>query len=353
MESENLLNQIILHPNINEIINDLNKNKISFPSYASLSPSDSSHNLFPPSNGVLSPIEEVGKSRLNPKSGEEISRQVKLLGYDESIVKFSALEGIGYFTSHSLVLHDVNDYVPSNFITFYFYTKSEILLAKSKYFKSGDPEESDIPKDDAEGESYEIAYKRDYATDRNNFLIDRVPDNSVLLIDGPLIGGNISKYSIELNSALLEKNVIPLFFVKNSSSNLVTSNSPKLKGKFNSDMHWANSLLKPFERSNLFKYQDRYNKNFSKIFCYLKAFEASPQRIELHTDTYKSYKSELPDLLDLILYLQLAQGDPKNPQVRTIAVAEKFARSTLRLFNAPKLIQSIFVPTMNEARGFG
>lgn len=353
MDSEKLLNQLVLHPNINEILKDVNKNKIVFPKYGPITSSDPDTNQFPPPNGVLSQIEVAEKSRLDPKKGEELSRRVILLGYDESIVKFSALEGIGYFTSHSLVLHAESDYVPSNFITFYFYTKSDVLLAKSPYFRSGHAEGSIIPKEDAEGESFEVAYKKDYADDRKRFLIDRVPENSILLIDGPLIGGQISQKTCELNSALLEKNVIPLFFVKNSTSNLVTSYKSNLKGKFNSDMHWANTLLKPFERSSLFGYQDKDNKINSKIFCYLKAFEVSPQRVEWHTETYAKYKSEIPELLDLVLYLLLAQGDPKNPQVRTIAVAEKFARSTLRLFNAPKLMQSIFVPTMNEARGFG
>ena len=353
MDSKNLLNQLILHPNIKDIIDDLKKNKIVFPTYTASNPSDSSQNPFPPANGVLSSVEEIESGKLDPKNGEKISRQIQLMGYDESIVKFSALEGVGYFTSHSLVLHAEHDYVPSNFITFNFYTKSNDLLAQSDYFRPGEVEGGNIPKEDAEGESFEAAYKADYANDRTRFLTDRVPENSVLLIDGPLIGGQISKYTCELNSALLEKNVIPIFFVKNSTSDLVTANTPNLKGKFNSDMHWANTLLKPFERSGLFKYQDRYNTTYSKIFCYLKAFTVSPQRVEWHTETHERYGNEILGLLDLILYLLLAQGDLKNPQVRTIAVAEKFARSTIRLFDAPKLIQSAFVPTMNETRGFG
>ena len=49
---------------------------------------------------------------------------------------------------------------------------------------------------------------------------------------------------MRMNDALLKKNVIPIFVVKNSNSNMVTENIPELKGKFNSDMHWAYTFQK-------------------------------------------------------------------------------------------------------------
>ena len=46
-------------------------------------------------------------------------------------------------------------------------------------------------------------------------------------------------------------------------------------------------------------------------------------------------------------------GDKKNPQVRPIAIAEKFARQTRKFTNVQKLIKdSGLIPTMNEERGF-
>lgn len=350
MESELLLNTLVIHPNFYEIISSLNKEKIVFPSQNEISSIDFSAESVS-ENAKLSLYEDFSSINLNPKNGEIYCRKVKLLGYDESFVRYPALEGVGYFTSHSLVLHDLMDYIPSNLITLYFYTRSNLLLNNSEHFKRCD--DTTLGSDEEnKTDSFEAAFKQDYATDRYNFLIDRVPENSILFIDGPLIGGQISKYSYELNRDLLKREIIPIFFVKNSNSNLVTFNVTNLKGNFNSDLHWANSILKPGQRTNLFKY--KLHEKFSKIFCYLKAFELSPQRIEFHPDTYNKYPDEIHQILDLIYYLILAQGDFKNPQVRTIAVAEKYARATIGLFSGHQMLKSSsLVPTMNENRGFG
>lgn len=350
MESELLLNTLIIHPDFYEVLSSLNKEKIVFPSKNEISSIDLSTEVVS-ENGKLSLIEDFSSINLDPKNGEYYCNTVKLLGYDESFIRYPALEGVGFFTSHSLVLHDVTDYIPSNFITLYFYTRSNLLLKKSDYFKKCDdiPPESD---EESKSESFEVAFKQDYATDRHDFLIERVPENSLLFIDGPLIGGQISKYSYELNRDLLKKNIIPIFFVKNSNSNLVTFNISNLKGNFNSDLHWSNSILKPGQRTNLFHY--KLHEKFSKIFCYLKSYELSPQRIEFHPDTYKKYPDEIPKILDLIYYLILVQGDFKNPQVRTIAIAEKYARATIKLLSGHQMLKSSsLVPTMNENRGFG
>src|SRR5450830_1172652 len=49
----------------------------------------------------------------------------------------------------------------------------------------------------------------------------------------------------------------------------VTENIDGLQGKFNSDMHWLNGLLRPGQRSSLFKYQDLHNSKNAKTFSYL------------------------------------------------------------------------------------
>ena len=51
---------------------------------------------------------------------------------------FSALEGEGYIFSHSVIVHGVEDYIPSVFITFYFFGITEYLCSKewfSIFFK--------------------------------------------------------------------------------------------------------------------------------------------------------------------------------------------------------------------------
>jgi hypothetical protein len=89
----------------------------------------------------------------------------------------------------------------------------------------------------------------------------------------------------------------------------------------------------------------------SKIFCYLKGFNLSPQRIEFDVTTCRKYSGSIDDFFNLTYYLLLAQGDLKNPQVRSIAVAEKYARATLRLVNFEQMMKDLGItPTMNEER---
>ena len=135
MESELLLNTLMVHPDFYEILSSLNKEKIVFPSQNEISSIDLTTEIIS-DNGKLSLCGDFSTINLDPKNGEIFSDKVKLLGYDESFIKYPALEGVGYFTSHSLVLHDLVDYIPSNFITLYFYTRSNLLLKNSQYFKN-------------------------------------------------------------------------------------------------------------------------------------------------------------------------------------------------------------------------
>ena len=150
---------------------------------------------------------------------------------------------------------------------------------------------------------------------------------------------------------MTKKNIIPVFFVKNSLSDIVTSSIDSLKGKYNSDLHWAFKLLKNGKRSNFFHYIDAVNPKNSKVFCYIKVFNSSPQRIEFHSETFKKYHQLILDILDMIYYQILVQGNENNPQVRLIAIAEKYARSTLKLINIEKIINKVGItPTMNQKR---
>jgi len=290
--------------------------------------------------GKIKPLEDETIIRLDNKTGDKLAQKNDMAAYDESFNNYSSLAGSGLLTSHSLIVHGESDYFSSNNLTFYFYTRSEEISNKSEYIKkTTDPE---------------LDSRRDYAGDRTNFIIDAAPENSVLFIDGPLLAGVSNPYNIKMNEELLKMNTIPIFIVKNSNSNLVTESFPELKRKFNSDMHWAYNLLDPGFRTNFFMYEDLYNEDFSKIFCYLKSFNISPQRIEFHPKTFEKYQDVLNEMMHLIHYLVLVQGDLKNPQVRPIAIAEKFARQTLDLFDMRNLMKSLgLTPTMNQERGFG
>lgn len=291
--------------------------------------------------GVIQTLEDGQIKQLDKKKGCSLAQnQYNISAYDESFNKYFSLAGSGLLTSHSIIVHGDSDYLSSNNLTFYFYTRSEEICKKSEYIKKSDDTDLDS--------------RRDYSKDRTDFIIETTPENCVLFIDGPLIGGVNNPYNIKMNEILLRKNVIPIFVVKNSNSNMVTDNIPSLKGKFNSDMHWAYTFQKAGSRTNFYKYEDIYNEEFSKIFCYLKTFDISPQRIEFHPNTYEKYQDVMEGLMDMVYYLTLVQGNLKNPQLRSIAVAEKFARETLDLFDMSNLMKSLgLVPTMNQERGFG
>lgn len=334
----NLNNKIIVHPSFNETIKELRDLNIKLPDFGTEENWDFSMNPFPKDGNLVTNIEEIKPYKLNAINGQNIANlKYPILAYDESIQNFMALEGISYFLSHSIVIHGKDDFIPSIFISFQFYTRVKPIIKKSKNII-----ESNNPSVDS---------KTYYARERSKFILDNTPDNSIILIDGPLIGGQINNITVKLNKDLLKKNVIPIFIVKNSNSNLVTQNISELKGNFNSDMHWCFRALKPGERTNFFSYVDQYNPNNGKIFCYLKPFNVSPQRIEFHIETYKKHKNVINSLMDFIYYLILIQGDLKNPQVRSIAIAEMFARISLRMFDMRMLLKEIgLTTTINESR---
>lgn len=325
-----------MHPSFEKTVDAVRQIKITLPAPATVY-LDFNLDNFSAKVEVLDKVESIKAYELNPKKGLSFleNSNYYLCAYDESIQKFKALEGSAYLCSHSLIMHDEDDYISSNFLTFYFYTRSLELCKKSTYIKLSNDVESD--------------FKRDYAKDRADFLENNTPENSILLVDGPLIGGQISSITIDTNFSLLEKNIIPIFFVKNSDSNLVVDYIKDINGKYNSDLHWAYSFLKEGERTNFFKYTD--NTKNRKIFCYLKAFDGSPQRVEFHIETCRKYYSFISDIMDLVYYLLLAQGNIKNPQVRSIAIAEIYARNTLQLFDFTRIMKDLGItPIINEQR---
>lgn len=330
---ENKKSVLLLQKEYVEMINDLKKIKISLPS------KENSNAQFDNSqfgiSGKLKILEDITKTNVIKPEIKYITNR-NVFAYDESIAKYKCLEGTGYHTAHALVGLSENDYVPCGLLTFYFYTSSQLIANQASFIKLTD--------------DYEMESKKDYIKDRIQFLLDNVPPNSLLLIDGPLIAGDVYTYLIQSIDDFHKKNIIPVFFVKNSNSNMVIDNVPGYGTKFNSDMHWSYELLKSGERSAFLKYTDTNNASNSKVFCYFKAFDKSPQRIEFNSSTYERYENEIDEILNLIYYFLLSQGD-KNPQVRPIAIAEKYAREYIRISSIDdKFFNYGFVPTMNQER---
>jgi hypothetical protein len=293
---------------------------------------------FPPTAELVTPISDVSKIELDAKRGADgLHDGLTIVAYDESVDRFDSLEGTAYCTSHSLVLIGRERYLPASYLTFYFYTRSRDIVDSSRHIKFSTNPEMDS--------------KVDYLNDKVSFLKRTVPERTVLLIDGPLIAGDVYTRMIPAIEGFVERDVMPVFFVKNSASNMVTDNVPELKTKYNSDLHWAYKYLAKGERTSYFRYVDRNNPKNSKVFCYLKAFDGSPQRVEVHTGTFARYEHSLDDIMDVVYYLILVQGGTHNPQVRPIAVAEMYARATLKLVNVRSIMKEVgIVPTMNQQR---
>lgn len=330
-------NKVIVHPKFIETVQEVSNLGVNNRGVNQGISFD--HEEYALINGELvNTVGDIEQIKLKPDNAllKKLERE-SITAYDESITLFLSLEGSAYFTSHSLVLLSKNSYLPSNYLTFYFYTKSKTITEKSHHIHLS--------------EDVGIDSKKHYIKDRIHFLENTVPNNSILLIDGPLIGGDVYTYMIQSIDKFHSRNIIPIFFVKNSGSNLVTNNISELQGKYNSDLHWSYNFLNPGTRSNFFIYQDRINPRNAKAFCYIKPYDLSPQRIEFHLDTFRKYNERIPQLLDLVYYLILVQGNLKNPQIRPIAVAEMYARDTLKLLSTDALMKKIgIIPTMNQTR---
>jgi len=335
-QSDKKLNKLILHPHFEDKIKEIQKINVTITDPAKNSKFDFSGVRFPPS-GKLSKLEDMNPVKLNAANGLKITKNNLIGGYDESKLNYLSLEGIASFTAHSLIVAGGEDYLPINYLSFYFYTRSSEL-------KKSHPQ-LNLTEDITASTNY------DYVMDRSEFVRNWVIDNSILFVDGPLIGGNMTTYTISLVEELQRKGIIPIFVVKNSDSDLIVDNIEGFKNKYNSDLHWAYKFLKPGERTNFFIYVDEYNKKNAKVFCYIKSFNMSPQRVELYYETYINNKKIINDLIDMTYYLFLAHGDKINPQVRPVAIAEKYARAVLQMSDSYKLIKSSgLIPTMNQQR---
>jgi hypothetical protein len=288
-------------------------------------------------SATMSCLENPDQSyQVEPKCNSLLS-EWNIYAYDESVQNYRALEGDLLFCSSSTIKIEEK-------YSFNLEVLPYFLTSMKKFKNSG---------------SGDIRFAENIAEERNLLMINAktqsilnsVEPHSIVLIDGPLIGGNASKYIEDMDETLREKDCIPLYFVKNSDSRLVIDTNEKLSAEFNSDFHWTACQLRTGSRSPFFKYTDKYVSRHTKVFTYLKTLFGFPERVEMHTLTYEKYQALIPSLLNLLAYFYVVQGDRSNPQVRPIAVAEKYAREGIRILNIPALLSRLgFKPTINQVR---
>ncbi len=289
--------------------------------------------------GKISILEEDGRIRkyVIPLHVPSIGNR-KVLAYDESIQKFALLQGNVVFTSHSLIEADESDYDYSCQLTAYFLTRARKYESVRIALVSDQPERE---------------FKEKYLLDRYNFLLSHTTSNSLLFIDGPLIGSQSSSKNIELANELLKRDVIPVFYVKNSYSRMLIDNIVgDLKHDYDSDLDFVNKFLKVGERTSFVLYQDATVHNNQKVFCYVKAYDGVPQRFEMYPNAFSKYSDKMEEIISMIYYYSLLHGDLSNPQIRPIAIAERFARESLNYIPPHLLIQTVGLDeTMNARRG--
>ena len=286
-------------------------------------------------------LEPLGASYLLKPECNSLMKEWNIYAYDESVQNFRALEGDLLFLSSATI--KIEDKYRFNLSVLPYF------LTSMRKFK--DACDEDICFAENIGEEC----NRILVTSKKDSILESVEPHSIVLIDGPLIGGNASFYMVGMDEELRKRDCIPLYFVKNSDSKLVVEGmeriDPQFSSEFNSDFHWASRRLRESRRSAFFKYTDEHKHQNSKVFAYVKALAGFTERIEMHSSTYAKYHSLMPSLMNLMAYFYIVQGDCSNPQVRPIAIAEKFAREGLRMLNIPVLLRKLgFSPTINQVR---
>jgi hypothetical protein len=289
------------------------------------------------SNAKLVALEEINNAyRLNPNSRSILS-EWNIYAYDESTQKYSALEGEIFFCSSAIV--KLEDRYSFNLSVLPYF------LTSMTKFKDQTNEDIRFTENIAEAENLIMI------NSKIDSILGSVEPHSIVLIDGPLIGGNASSHYEKMDEELRKRDCIPLYFVKNSDSRLVLDSSKELCKEFNSDFHWSACTLQTGSRSAFFQYTDQHVKNHTKVFTYVKALYGFPERVEMHTQTYYKYREKIDEVMNLLAYFYIVQGDRSNPQVRPIAIAEKYAREGIRVLNIPALLSRLgFKPTINQVR---
>lgn len=263
---------------------------------------------------------------------------LNLAAYDESILELNSLEGKVRCISHCVAIQNEIEYIPAAYITLKFYTKSSLIQGISNEF-------SDIIISD----DLSSIINQNYIQEREFFLTQAALPNALLFIDGSMFSGASTSGNFILIDNLLRRNSLPVFFVKNSESNIITERFSFANG-YNSDLHWAYSTLKPGEVSQVFAYKSSDGR--SKAMAFMKIYDKrTPVRIEFPLDAFLEGKYN--NVFPLIYYQFLANGSETNLQPRIIQITELYAREILKSTNIYKEIEKLgLTKSMNEERGF-
>ena len=279
-----------------------------------------------------SSIQEIRKNKL-----QEIEIN-NLTAYDESILELNSLQGKVRCIAHCVLIQTKEEYVPAGFVSLKFYTRSELIGGVST-----DVAEIIVTPD------INHSMLTEYHNERTYFFENVIAGDSLVFIDGPMFSGATTTKNFSMIDQLIELNSAPVFFVKNSDSTRITEEYSDAKN-YNSDLHWANTILKAGQATPTFLYK---KEGRSKIVFFLKVFEnRSPIRIEL---SEKAFNMGLypNNLLELIQYQFLANGSQSNVQPRIIQVAELYAREILKSTNIYNEVERMgLTKTMNEERNF-
>ncbi len=260
-----------------------------------------------------------------------------LVAYDESILELRALEGKLRCIAHCIVLQNEDKYVPAGYVTLKFFTESSLIEGNSTEYS-------------------DIVYSNDVSHDiLTHYLAERkfiaekaIPSNSLVFIDGSMFSGGSTAQNFVLVDYLNSINSPPVFFVKNSDSKIITNNFQFANG-YNSDLHWAHTVLNEMQYTPFFRYESDDGR--AKLMSFLKIYkDRSPIKIEL---PFKSYEAGLypNDLFERIVYQFFANGSKSNVQPRIIQVAEIYAREILKSTNIYSEVEKMgLTKTMNEQR---
>jgi len=276
-----------------------------------------------------------------PKTSLLHSGKIKLLaGYDESILELNSLQGQLRCVSHVCCLQSEQAYTPVGYLSLKFFTKSLIIQEKST-------PTSDIilTKDISK------SINDNYHSERITFLQEYLPESSLVFIDGAIFSGANTSYNFKMCDEFKYRGITPLFFVKNSESELVKQSFDFAKD-YNNDLHWANSILNVKQRSQVFHYISDGDLNRSMIFTYIKVFEnRSPIRIEMPYSNYSSLELDFEEMLDFVCFQYYANGSTSNIQPRIIQISELYAREILKSTGIYQEVEKLgLTKIMNEVR---
>jgi hypothetical protein len=266
----------------------------------------------------------VDKTNYTCKPNDIMSVQ-RFIGFDESILEYSTIEGDFKVVSYAVVATIEDLYTPAVFLDLSFY---------SRYCPSAELNEVFINSSD------QYAFEKHYHKQKNFFLDSLNVGNSIFLMDGPLFSGINTQYNFKTDSNIY------VHFVKNSNSTQICD-FLKVKG-FNNDLHWAMRNLKPFERGPIFRFTSDDGR--SKVFSYLKLSERhSPVRVEMNSLTSDLFDNE--KFWNTLCHQYVANGLGNNNQPRLVELAERYAREAINKSQIMSyLTRKKLIPTMNEMR---